>query len=74
MEDARVDLYFLDAGAVELLQGCYNSGFLPCAGGAVDEEMREVAALGLELVSFGGRGKEGTGRTRDRRRSERSLW
>lgn len=47
LEDARVDLDFLDAGAVELFEGCDDAGFLAGARGAVDEEVWEVAALCL---------------------------
>lgn len=47
MEDAGVYFDLFDAGAVEFFESCYYAGFLSGAGGTVDEEMREVAALGL---------------------------
>ena len=47
LEDARVDFDLLYTGSVEFFQCCYNSCFLACARGPVDEEMGEVAALSL---------------------------
>jgi hypothetical protein len=50
LEDSRVDFDFLDAGPVELLEGCDNAGFLTGARGAVDEEVWEVAGLCLRWL------------------------
>lgn len=49
LEDTRVDFDLFYAWSVELLESSYNSGFFAGARGAVDEEMREVAALCLIL-------------------------
>jgi hypothetical protein len=47
LEDAGVDFYFLDAGTVEFFEGGYYAGFFAGARGTVDEEVGEVAGLGL---------------------------
>ena len=65
MEDPRVYFYLLDARAVQCFEGANDSGFLAGAGGPVDEEVGEVAALGLgrriSSVSLRGEGR-GKGR------------
>jgi hypothetical protein len=48
LEDAGVDLDFLDAGTVEFFEGGYDTSLFASAGGPVDEEVREVARLCLE--------------------------
>jgi len=50
LEDAGIDFYFFDARTVEFFEGGHDAGFFSCAGGAVDEEMGEVSALGLDGV------------------------
>lgn len=47
LEDTGVDFYLLDAGPVQLFQCRDDAGFLASSRGAIDEEMGEVAALGL---------------------------
>lgn len=47
LENAGVNFDLFDAGAVELPEGGEDAGFLAGAGGTVDEEVREVAALCL---------------------------
>jgi hypothetical protein len=49
LEDTGVDLDLLDAGAVEFLQSGYYPRLLPGAGGSVDEDVRKVAALRLDV-------------------------
>lgn len=51
LEDAGVDLDFLDACAVEFFEGCYDACLFAGARGAVEEEVGEVAALGLFIAS-----------------------
>jgi hypothetical protein len=51
LEDARVDFDLFDARAVELFERGDDAGLLAGAGGSVDEEVGEVAALGLDVVS-----------------------
>lgn len=52
MEDACVNFDLLDTRAVELFEGCDDAGFLAGAGGTIDEEMGEVAALSLQIRQF----------------------
>ncbi len=47
LKDAGVDFDFFDTGAVEGAEGGDDAGFFAGAGGAVDEEVREVGGLGL---------------------------
>lgn len=47
LEDAGVDFYLFDSGAVEFFEGGDDAGLFSCAGGAIDEEMGEIAVLGL---------------------------
>lgn len=47
LENARINLDLLNAGTVELAEGGDNAGFLAGTGWSVDEEVGEVAALGL---------------------------
>lgn len=48
LEDARVDFDLFDTRTVELFEGCDNPRLLASAGGTINEEMREVAALRLK--------------------------
>jgi hypothetical protein len=50
LEDARVDFDLFDAWAVELFERGDDAGLLAGTRGAVDEEVGEVAALGLDVV------------------------
>jgi hypothetical protein len=50
LEDARIDLDLLYSRSIELFQCSDNTGLLACAGGSVDKEMREVAALCLKVT------------------------
>lgn len=52
MEDAGVDFDFFDAGAVELAEGRDDAGLFTGAGGAVYEEVGEVAGVGLGGVRW----------------------
>jgi hypothetical protein len=52
LENPSVDSDLLHAWAVELLQGRYYPRLLSRSGRAVDEEMGEIAALGLPIVSY----------------------
>lgn len=47
LEDARVDLDLFNAGTVELLEGGDDTGLFAGAGRAVDQQVGEVAGLGL---------------------------
>lgn len=47
LEHSSIDLDLLDTRTVKLLQSSYDTGLLSSARGAVYEEVREVAALGL---------------------------
>jgi hypothetical protein len=47
LEDSCVDFDLFDAGPIQLFEGRDDPGFLTCTGGAIDEEVREVAALSL---------------------------
>jgi hypothetical protein len=47
LEDAGIYLDFLDTGAVEFFEGRDDASLLSGARRSVDEEMREVTALGL---------------------------
>lgn len=49
LEDSGVNLDFLNARAVELLQGCDYPGLLSCARWTVDKEMREISTLCLVI-------------------------
>jgi hypothetical protein len=49
-EDARVDLDLFDGGAEQRFEGADGARLLAGAGGAVDEQMWEVAGLRLERV------------------------
>ena len=75
MEDAGVYFDLFDARAVEFFEGRDDASLLAGAGGSVYEEVREVAALGLDevvLVCVGAVDMEGP--TRALRRSESSGW
>ena len=81
LEDAGVDLDLLDARPVQLLQRRHDAGLLAGAGGPVDEQMGEVAALRLWWAGggqgavlrtsrgSGDTGEEGEGRVRTSERS-----
>jgi hypothetical protein len=52
LENARVDFYFFDTGAVEFFEGGNDACLLPCPRRSVYEEVGKVSALRLEGVSF----------------------
>ena len=83
LEDARIDLDFLDTGAVELFEGCDDTCLLSGTRGTVDEKVREVTALRLreDLECCPSRSKRNkrlrvsqkSERTSDRKRSDKSA-
>jgi hypothetical protein len=50
LEDTRVDFDLFDTGTVEFFEGCDDASLLTGARGTVDEEMWEIAALGLRTI------------------------
>ena len=72
MEDTRINLDLLYTRAVEFFESSDDSCFLAGTRGAVYEEMREVAALSLQMTSESLYGYMQGKRTRALRRSERS--
>lgn len=74
LENPRINLYLLYTWPVEFFEGRNDTGLLSRARWSIYEQMREVTALSLGVISLQSVEDRNDLITSDRRRSERSLW